>query len=110
MFRENLRNELYYQNINLKRFAKRIGINYQRLNSYTNINKNCMPPADIAVRIARELDVTVEYLVTGEDLVRKKNTQMKMNKTIFELSNLSRTTQVIIENLIHILYKCESKK
>ena len=63
-FAENLRSELDYQGLIVKELAAKTGININTLNHYLSGNKS-MPRADAAVKIARALDVTVEYLVTG---------------------------------------------
>ena len=62
--RERLIEELSYQNISYKAFAAKIGISMNTLNMY--LYRNSMPSADIAVKMARALHTTVEYLVTGE--------------------------------------------
>lgn len=64
--RERLIDELNYQNISYKAFAAKIGISMSTLNMY--LYRNSMPSADIAVKMARALHTTVEYLVTGERL------------------------------------------
>jgi transcriptional regulator with XRE-family HTH domain len=43
--------------------AEKTGIKYQTLRSW--ISKNILPRADDAVKIAKELGVTVEYLIEG---------------------------------------------
>jgi transcriptional regulator with XRE-family HTH domain len=63
-FAENLRNELDYQGLIVKQLAAKTGINVHTLNHYLS-GKKSMPPADTAVKIASALDVSVEYLVTG---------------------------------------------
>jgi transcriptional regulator with XRE-family HTH domain len=63
-FAENLRYELDYQNMVVKELAVKTGINLNTLNHYLSGRKS-IPPADVAVKIASALGVTVEYLVTG---------------------------------------------
>jgi transcriptional regulator with XRE-family HTH domain len=64
-FKENLKSELLYQGMLVKELAMKTGISRHTLDNYLNVRKN-MPTADIAVKIAKVLGVTVEYLVTGE--------------------------------------------
>jgi transcriptional regulator with XRE-family HTH domain len=64
-FAENLRNELDYRGWIVKQLAAKTGININTLNHYLS-GKKTMPPADVAVKIASTLGVTVEYLVTGK--------------------------------------------
>ena len=65
-FRENLRSELDYQDIMVKELADLTGISRHTLDNYLNVRER-MPTADVAVKIAKALGVSVEYLVLGED-------------------------------------------
>lgn len=65
-FRDNLKAELLYQDILVKELAEKSGINKRTLDNYLR-EKASTPPADVAVRIARALNVSVEYLVEGVD-------------------------------------------
>ena len=70
-FRENLKTELSYQDIKVKELASKAGISKHTLDNYLNV-REYMPSADVAVKIAGALGVSVEYLVTGEDIRKKK--------------------------------------
>jgi transcriptional regulator with XRE-family HTH domain len=61
-FRENLRNELDYQNITVKELCTKTGIPKATLECYLGTRAN-RPSADAALKIARSLGVTVEYLM-----------------------------------------------
>jgi transcriptional regulator with XRE-family HTH domain len=63
-FKENLKSELNYRGILVKELAAKTGISKHTLDNYLN-TRSRIPSADIAVRIARALDVSVEYLITG---------------------------------------------
>jgi transcriptional regulator with XRE-family HTH domain len=63
-FKKNLRNELDYQDLTVKELGARAAIPKATLDCYLGMRAS-MPPADVAVRIASALGVTVEYLVTG---------------------------------------------
>jgi transcriptional regulator with XRE-family HTH domain len=65
-FKENLKSELTYQDILVKELAVLTGISRHTLDNYLNVRER-MPTADVAVKIALALGVTVEYLVTGEE-------------------------------------------
>ena len=65
-FKENLKSELAYQDMFVKELAGLTGISRHTLDNYLNVRGH-MPTADVAVKIARALGVTVEYLVTGEE-------------------------------------------
>ncbi len=83
-FRENLRNELNYQGVIVKELSSRTGIPIASLDCYLG-TRATVPSVENAVKIARELKVSVEYLVTGED------TALGLKK-----SNYSREAQELI--------------
>jgi len=63
-FKENLKAELAYKNILIKELAVLSGVKRRTIDNYLR-DDNSIPSADIAVRIAGALGVTVEYLITG---------------------------------------------
>lgn len=65
VFKEKLTDELNYQGISNREFAKMVGISEATLNMY--LYRGSIPAADVAVKMARALNITTEYLVTGED-------------------------------------------
>jgi transcriptional regulator with XRE-family HTH domain len=65
-FKENLKSELTYKGILVKELAAKTGISKHTLDNYLN-TRSRIPSADIAVKIAKALDVSVEYLITGID-------------------------------------------
>ncbi|GHU48894.1 transcriptional regulator [Spirochaetia bacterium] len=70
-FKENLKSELIYTGILVKELAAETGIKKHTLDNYLNTH-NSIPNADTAVKIARVLGVSVEYLVTGKENQREK--------------------------------------
>jgi transcriptional regulator with XRE-family HTH domain len=64
-FRENLKAELTYSGMLVKELAAQTGLKKHTIDNYLSV-RGRMPAADIAVRIARALGVSVEYLVTGD--------------------------------------------
>ena len=65
-FKENLKSELSYKGMLVKELSTASGISKHTLDNYLNV-RGYMPSADAAVKIARALGVSVEYLVTGEE-------------------------------------------
>lgn len=63
-FRENLKEELTYQDITVKELAERTGISKHTLDHYLTKNGS-QPQVELAVKIAQALNVSVEYLVKG---------------------------------------------
>ncbi|MCI1210171.1 MAG: helix-turn-helix domain-containing protein [Treponema sp.] len=65
-FRKRLKDEIAYQGLQLKEVAARANISKRTLDTYVD-KRERMPAADVAVKLARALNVTTEYLVTGDD-------------------------------------------
>jgi len=87
-FRENLKLELTYSGMLKKELAAISGVHKRAIDTY--LRTRCsMPPADVAVKIAKALGVTVEYLVTGEDPSIPKDVS-KLTRTIFNLNERDR--------------------
>ena len=65
-FRENLKTELSYSGMLVKELAAQAGLKKHTIDNYLSV-RGRMPAADVAVRIARVLGVSVEYLLTGDE-------------------------------------------
>ncbi|MCL2444172.1 MAG: helix-turn-helix domain-containing protein [Treponema sp.] len=65
-FRENLKAELSYSGMLVKELAAQTGLKKHTIDNYLSV-RGRMPAADVAVRIARALGVSVEYLVSGDE-------------------------------------------
>ena len=65
-FKQNLRSELDFQELTVKELSAITGIPKPTIDCYLSA-RQVMPPADVAVRIAKALHVTVEYLIDGSD-------------------------------------------
>jgi len=84
-FRENLKSALIYSGIHAKDLAKLSGIKKHTLDNYLNTH-NSIPSAEAAVKIARVLGVSVEYLVTGVDSKQQNtNSQPLLEPDLQEL-------------------------
>ncbi|MDR2515819.1 MAG: helix-turn-helix transcriptional regulator [Spirochaetaceae bacterium] len=61
-----MKSELTYSGMTAKELSARSGVNKYSIDNYLNA-RGQVPSAEAAVRIARVLGVSVEYLVTGEE-------------------------------------------
>jgi transcriptional regulator with XRE-family HTH domain len=86
-FRENVRDLLDRNYMEQKELAYQAKIPIRSLEAYLRKDSS-MPSADKAVRIARALGVSVEYLVTGHE-TRHKAAQMPLNPRIRALVQAS---------------------
>jgi transcriptional regulator with XRE-family HTH domain len=96
-FRKNLRDELDYFDLTVKELSVKTTIPKGTLDSYLG-DRASMPPADIAVKIAQVLGVSVEYLVTGQENQREKSPLSP------ELDALVQTIRQLNENDRKMLY------
>ncbi len=83
IFKRTLRAELDYQDIKVKELSVRTGISPRTLEGYLN-SRGSIPPADVAFKIAKALNVTVEYLVTGDASYNEINNQAAKTKNPIE--------------------------
>ncbi len=72
IFKQTLRSEMDFQDIKVKELSLRTGVSQRTLEGYLG-SRASIPPADVAVKIANALNVSVEYLVTGKDRQSKNN-------------------------------------
>ena len=100
-FRENLKAELAYQDILVKELAVLSGVNKRTLDNYLREKSNT-PPADVAVKIARALNVSVEYLVTGvESVVADKQSEVVELFFVYtELSTINKRNLLEIARIL----------
>jgi len=82
-FRKNLRAELNYQGITVEELSSRTGIPVATLDCYLGARAT-MPAVDVALKIAQALQVSVEYLVSGE----KVKTEELQNEPSRELEDI----------------------
>ena len=102
-FKTNLRAELDYLGLTVKELSAKTGIPKGTLDCYLGVRAS-MPPADIAVKIAEALNVSVEYLITGHE--SKKNDKMldhnvrSIIQILPELSEKSITTMLGLAKIL----------
>lgn len=112
LFHERLRNELTFQNMIVKELAVKTGINKRTLDNYLSGHKS-IPPADVAVKIAKALGVTVEYLATGEYNKKTSETDPRLRKYKNLLDDLDVIPEDIASPLvaaIHFVAEQERRK
>lgn len=85
-FKENLREEMDFQDIKPKELSEKTGISVNTLRNYIN-NHNAIPNIISAIKIAQVLNTTVEELVEG-----RKNKDL--NKSDYTGKFLSLFTQL----------------
>ena len=105
-FSQRLRSEIEYIGLNQKEFAAKAGIKKRALDAYLGPQQS-MPPADIAVKMAAALGLSVEYLVTGKEYKQTENKQtidiskyLQFKKILDDLAVLPQETLAPIQAVI----------
>jgi len=109
-FRENLKAELAYSDMRVKELAKLSGVKKQTIDSYLREN-GYIPSVETAVNIARALGVSVEYLVTGEE-VNPKNAQYPVEARLVAdiTAKLNEKNRKMVVTIIESIKKQEDKE
>ena len=109
-FKENLRLELSYKNILVKELAASTGISKNTLDNYLNV-RGYTPSAEVAVKIAHALGVTVEYLVTGEEMAAAKlSFGPEIKALIQDFKQLNEDDRKMVKDIMQLLKAREKKK
>ena len=106
-FWNNIKEELDYKLWTQKELAAKTAISYNTLQSW--ITKDRLPDASDAVKIAEALEVTVEKLVTGKEVLSKKN-ETEINELLKDIRHLNPKDLEIAKIIIHRLLKSETKR
>ncbi|MBQ3686590.1 MAG: helix-turn-helix transcriptional regulator [Treponema sp.] len=100
-FADRLRQEIDYLGLTRKELASKANIKQRALDMYLGTQAS-MPPADVAVRLAKVLNVTVEYLVTGE--IKEQPVQGRTFRRLEEdFSALPADIAQTVETMIHAI-------
>ena len=90
-----MKQELAYSGMLKKELATISGVHKRAIDTYVR-TKASMPPADVAVKIAKALGVTVEYLVTGED----SSIPNEISRVTRSILNLNQRDRKLIASLV----------
>ena len=104
-FRENLKEELTYQDIKVKELAEMTGISKHTLDHYLATNGS-QPQAELAVKIAQALHTSVEDLVCGkcvQPVPSKPYDEHDLNIVIQELKQLCENDFLFVKKMVHLL-------
>ena len=106
-FKENLKEAMYCKNITTADLAMLTNINAGTISSYLK-TKGSIPPADKALKIARALDVSIDFLVEGFDvksdnkIETKKQIPVEIYKLASELSELKKDELDAIKSIVKV--------
>lgn len=92
--------ELEYKGINRTYLAKECGFSLTNIGQ--GIKLGSTPSAETAVKIAKVLDVSVEYLVTGNESPQRM-ANPEINEIMRDIRHLSASDLSIAKTLVHRL-------
>jgi transcriptional regulator with XRE-family HTH domain len=109
-FRENLKNELIYNGMLVKELSAKSGVNKRTIDKYLR-EDGSVPSAVAAVKIARALGITVEYLVTGKDSQTDKTVNASPNRSLIRaIEVLDSNCQEVMLDLAKSLGKMRERQ
>lgn len=98
-FWSKVEQEREYQGLSRKELAFRANIAYQGIG--LGLERNSMPGADTALRVAKVLDVPIEYLLDEEQLVTQAEKESGLSNDALKMRDIElyKKNQILIENL-----------
>lgn len=103
-FKENLREEMIFQDIKPKELSNKTGISVNTLRNYIN-NHDALPNIDSGVKIAKVLNTTVEELVEGKKKRLEFQKSDLANKFLSIFTHLSENDQKSVIALLEEMKK-----
>ena len=105
-FRSRLREEIAFSGLSNKEVAAKAEITKRALDSYVS-SQSCMPSADVAVRLAKALHTSVEYLVTGEtDSAQPTKSKENERKLLRIYSSLPTSQRNLLLSVANDIQRC----
>ncbi len=109
-FNENLKEAMYCKNLTTIQLANLTDINSGTISNYLK-TKGSMPPADKALKLAKALDVSVDFLINGFDTKSESSIQQKspfsieVFKIAQKMDSLDKDELTIINSMVDLLKK-----
>ena len=109
-FKENLKEAMYCKNMTTAQLAGLAGVNSGTISSYLK-SKSSMPPVDKALKLAKALDVSVDFLVNGFESKSKSSIKQKspfsieVFKIAQKMDGLEKDELAIVASMIDLIKK-----
>ena len=101
-FRTRLREQIDFSGLLDKEVAAKAKISKRAIESYVGV-QGCIPSAEVAVRLAKVLNTTVEYLMTGSNPVNTVTNEKKINIIISKLLKFSNKDLDAVQHIVDAL-------
>lgn len=102
MFRDNLKEQIEYKGMIIKELAAKTGISKRTIDTYVD-SRAVIPNAEIAVKLAKALDTSVEFLVNGTESNKKIDIPNKENKKYEKYQKILDDLRVIPQDFLPVL-------
>lgn len=113
-FNENLKEAMYCKNLTTVQLAAITNINAGTISNYLK-TKGSMPPADKALKLAKALDVSVDFLINGFDsktaslLQQKTPFSLEVLKIAQNMTDLEKDELTAIEGVLNVMKSYKNK-
>lgn len=113
-FNENLKEAMYCKNLTTVQLAALSGINAGTISNYLK-TKGSMPPVDKALKLAKALNVSIDFLVNGFEEKAESSIQQKspfpieVFKIAQKMADLEKDELSIVSNMINLLQNRKSR-
>lgn len=105
-FRERLREEIAFSGLSYKELSAKTGISKRAIVSYVS-EQACMPSADVAVKLAKVLHTSVEYLISGEQIkISTENTSGELRNLLCFYKSMSKQQQKLLLSIAENINNC----
>ena len=101
-FKERLREEMEFRGLLVKEVSAAAGISNNTFLSYIDA-RGTLPNVETAVKIAKVLGVSVEYLVTGEKDAAQSPTNSDIRDITQDLYRLDKQQISMLKKMVHAL-------
>ena len=113
-FSSNLREILDLRDIQIKELSAKTGISKNTIDNYLSGQKS-LPNAENAVKIAKVLDVSVEFLVNGVNTITQQPLPQnpkykKLFELIYKLDETDLSSVIALVNSMQKRYKTDTSK
>lgn len=108
-FKERLKWELEKKDMRVKELAQKSGVKKQTIDNYLSTH-NSQPSAESAVKIARALNLSVEYLIDGKNPISSchaetENYSTQQRRLVRQISNISDQDLKLVSALVNAILK-----
>ncbi len=108
-FAENLKEAMFCKKMTTRELSQQTNIKIDTLNSYLKTNGS-IPTVDKALKIAKALDVSVDFLVNGFESYTEKNSVQPISSQAIEIDKLLKNLSKQDAGIVLLVAKALNEK